>query len=171
VHSVFMGIAVLGFGLIIGGLLLDDIFEFGPDWLSVPVVGSALAAFGIFGWVTGSAGTAAGIVVAVSLAGAVGFAALAAVITLRLRDGHTDATPRAEDLIGIEGRVVTPIDGGLGEILAVVAGSQRKLTAHCEQSVDFGGRVVIVSVLSDSSVRVVEHDRFWEQVDQPRGRS
>ena len=160
----------MGFTLLVLGLILDDVFDgldLGPDWISVPVLGAALGAFGIGGWVTGSAGGAALFAVFVACLAAVLFAAATVWFVTRVRDGHTDATPRALDMVGSTGRVVTPLVGGRGEVLVRLGGQARKLSALSDHDIALGGTVVVIERVSESSVRVMAQDAFWAETTDP----
>jgi membrane protein implicated in regulation of membrane protease activity len=167
---VYIATACVGFTLLVLGLILDDVFDgldLGPDWISVPVLGAALGAFGIGGWVTGSAGGAALFAVFVACLAAVLFAAATVWFVTRVRDGHTDATPRALDMVGSTGRVVTPLVGGRGEVLVRLGGQARKLSALSDHDIALGGTVVVIERVSESSVRVMAQDAFWAETTDP----
>ena len=168
--TVYIAAACVGFLLLIAGLVLDDVFDgldLGPDWISVPVLGAALGAFGIGGWVTGSAGGAALFAVLVACVAALLFAAATIWFVAKVRDGHTDATPRALDLVGSTGKVVTPVVGGRGEVLVRLGGQPRKLTALADHDVALGQQVVVIERISESSVRVMAQDAFWAETTDP----
>ena len=79
-----------------------------------------------------------------------------------LHDGPTDPTPNAAMLVGLEGRVVTPVHaGGTGEVLVRVAGQPMKLTATAEDELPLGSTAVIVAVESATKVVVESSERFW----------
>jgi membrane protein implicated in regulation of membrane protease activity len=163
-NVVYIVCAVAGFVLLAAGLLFDDVFdaldgiELG-DWASVPVLGAALGAFGIAGWVTLGAVGNFSLLFAFGAAGA--FARGAWWFVGKVRDGATDATPRSTDLVGTPGKIVTPVAGGRGEVLVRLAGQPRKLTALSEGEHALGDQVVVIEAVSDSSVRVVSQDEFW----------
>ncbi len=164
-NVVYIGCAALGFILLVVGVVFDDVLdaidglELGSDWASVPVLGAGLGAFGVVGWLTVGPMGAASLVVAG--AGALVFAIGAAWFVAKVRHGATDATPRSSDLVGVAGKVVTPVVGGRGEVLVRLGGQPRKLTALSEHPHPLGDQVVVVEAVSDSSVRVMSHDEFW----------
>ncbi len=169
-NALYIASACVGFGLLVLGLVLDDVFDgvdLGPDWVSVPVLGAALGAFGIGGWVTGSAGGAVLLAVFIACVCAIAFAAATVWFVTKVRDGHTDATPRAIDLVGTTGKVVTPLAGGRGEVLVRLGGQPRKLTALAEHDVALGATVVVIERISESSVRVMAQDAFWAETTDP----
>jgi membrane protein implicated in regulation of membrane protease activity len=163
-NIVYIATACVGFILLIAGLVLDDVFDgldLGPDWISVPVLGAALGAFGIGGWVTGSAGGAALFAVLVACIAAVLFAVATVWFVAKVRDGHTDGTPKGSDLVGLTGKVVTPLAGGRGEVLVRLGGQPRKLAAYSDDDVAYGEQVVVVERVSESAVRVMAQAAFW----------
>ncbi|MHB1139645.1 MAG: hypothetical protein ACYC2O_11875 [Microthrixaceae bacterium] len=156
--------AVIGFVLLAAGLLFDDVLDVFDgidlgDWASVPVLGAALGAFGIAGWVTLDAlGTLS--VVCAFVAAAV-FALGALWFVNKVRHGATDATPTRGDLVGMPGKVVTPIVGGRGEVLVRLGGQPRKLTALSGGDHPLGEQIVVIEAVSDSSVRIMSQEEFW----------
>jgi len=164
-NVVYIVCAVSGFVLLVAGLLFDDVLdifdglEIGADWASVPVLGAALGAFGIAGWVTLDAVGSFSLLFACGAA--LAFAVFALWFVGKIRHGATDATPRGSDLVGSIGKVVTPVAGGRGEVLVRLAGQPRKLTALSEGDHALGAPVVVIEAVSDSSVRIVSQEEFW----------
>ena len=162
--GVFLVIGGIGLVLLLGSLILGDLLDGVLDsldfdaggYISGPALGAFLASFG-FGaavihyntdWNAG-ASALGGVVVGVVVGGIV------AVVTRALMKLPTDATPRAADLAGSSGTVVTRIpEGGFGEITLVHAGQFMKLAARADGSLREGTPVVVVSVLSSTSVVV-----------------
>ena len=169
-NVVYIVCAVAGFVLLAAGLLFEDVFdaiegvELG-DWASVPVIGAALGAFGIAGWVTLDAVGTFSLLFA--FGAAVAFALFAGWFVGKIRHGATDATPRALDLVGTPGKVVTPISGGRGEVLVRLGGQPRKLTALSEVDHALGDQVVVIEAVSDSSVRIMSQSEFWGAPSEP----
>lgn len=168
--TLFVVCSILGVGLLLLGLVVGELFEGllegffdaldldGGGFLSLPVVGAFIAAFGIGGLVVGAATDDSA---ALSLAGAgVGglvVGALAVRLTRAFLDMPTDATPASSDFMGQIGRVVTPIAGGRGEVMLRLGGSPQKLAALAEPGVEIGrgDEVVVIEVVSASAVRVI----------------
>lgn len=153
------GAALLVLGLVAGEFIdgLFDAFDLdGNGVLSLPVIGSFLSAAGVGGLVAGAATDGS---LPASLAGAaiggvaLGYAALR--LSLAFIDMPTDATLTSGDFKGQIARVVTPIEGGRGEVLLRIAGAPQKLTARSDDDLAIGDQVVVIEVLSASSVRVV----------------
>jgi membrane protein implicated in regulation of membrane protease activity len=164
-NVVYIVCAVAGFVLLALGLLFDDVLdvfdgvELGADWASVPVVGAALGAFGVAGWVTIDAVGSFSLLFA--FGAALAFALFAVWFVGKVRHGATDATPRGIDLVGTTGKIVTPVAGGRGEVLVRLGGQPRKLTALSEGDHVLGAPVVVIEAVSDSSVRIVSQEEFW----------
>ncbi|MDE0803196.1 MAG: hypothetical protein OSA99_07715 [Acidimicrobiales bacterium] len=162
--TLFSVLTVVGVGMLIVGFLVDDfldgVFDVldvdGGGLLSVPVVGAFLGAFGIGGLLVDN--VTEGAVVA-SFAGATVGGLVLGFVAFRLSsafiDMPTDATLTSGDFMGQQGRVVTAIARGRGEIMLRVGGSPQKLTALADVDIDHGGDVVVIEVLSSNSVRVI----------------
>jgi membrane-bound ClpP family serine protease len=162
----FVVIVVIGALLLVSSFLFDDLIDElvpGAGFLTGPVLGAFLAAFGLFGWfVDGgldrsilpalAAGTAAGVV----------FAAATYRFTRALANQPTDATPTTSSLVGSAGRVVTPIRaGGVGEVLVTMGGASTKLTATAAADIPTGQAVVVIAAESPTKVRVEPAEQFW----------
>lgn len=169
----FIVIAAVGIVLLLVTLMLDDVLDdlFGFDWLSGPVIGGGLAAFGVFGWMTtqaDDANTWLGIVV-----GAVGGVALG-YATYRLTKGlvnaPTDATPGTRHLVGATGRVITAVpEAGLGEVIVRLGGQPVKLSARSPRgALARGTEVVVIDAETATRVVVEPADAFWELGDSSR---
>ena len=163
----FVVIAVVGVVILLVSLLLDDfIDELIPDlpWISGPVIGAFLAAFGVIGWSSETgAETSKGVAAVIGLGGglALGYGTYRA--SRALWNMPTDATPTTQSVVGAEARVVTPIrSGGLGEIVVSLAGQPVKLSARAAgDDIKTGTTVVVVAVESDTRVLVQPTDEFW----------
>lgn len=161
-----LGVAFLVVGLVVGEVDVD--VDLGPDWVSLPVLAALVGAFGFVGAAVVALGapTSAGIA-----AGVVGGLVLAAA-TARLMSGllhmPTDATPRAGDVVGRPGRIVTALTADrTGEVLVRHAGQQLKFSALGDETLAVGAEVVVVEVVSPTLVRVEAHDRFWNTDNPP----
>jgi hypothetical protein len=165
-NTFFLVVAALGFGLLLIGLVFDDVLEFmdaDGGVLSAPVIGAFLGAFGIGGFVgTSATGNA---LVGVIAAGGAGFVLgwVALRLSLAFLGMHTDATPGSGDFLGQFGRVVTPILGGGGEVLIRMGGSPVKLVARADHDIERGTEIVVVEVLSPTSVRVMTTNELLQQ--------
>lgn len=161
---VFIAIGVLGVALLAVSFLLDDVFEAVlPDgWLSAPVVGAFLTATGFGGYLASVAGAPTGLAIAAGAGAGVVLGWVALRLSRAVAGMATDATPSSVDLVGREGRVVTPIvAGGTGEVLIRLGGQPLKLTARATDDVPTGSTVVVVAVLSPTFVEVQTAERFW----------
>lgn len=170
----FFEIGVAGAALLVLGLLLDAVFEGlfeglvpSADWMSLPVVGAALTAFGFGASIAhDQLGAATPLALAAGTALALASGNGAARLTRSAIGMATDGTPTSADLVGTEGRVVTPIDGDrAGEVVVRLAGQPMKLSALATEGSDAafasGAEVVVVSVVSPTRVRVMAADHFW----------
>ena len=157
-----LGLAIVVVSLLFGDLL-DGVFEFAhfdvaDGWLSTPVLGAFLAAFGFAGAlllrglemsVLGA--SAGGLVAGVTLGG------ITMTLVRALMNMPTDPTPRTGDLVGKLATVVTRIpEGGLGEVALTASGQRMKLSARSDTPIANGTTVVVVDVTSPTSVVVTE---------------
>jgi membrane-bound ClpP family serine protease len=157
-----VGLAIVVVSLLFGdfldGMFESPHFDVVDGWLSTPVIGAFLAAFGFGGalllrgpelslaWAT-TGGLAAG----VTLGG------VTVALVRVLMNMPTDPTPRTRDLVGSLGTVVTRIpEHGLGEIAVTAAGQRLKLSARADAPIASGTTVVVVDVTSPTSVVVTE---------------
>ena len=166
--TAFLVIGGVGLLIVVLSLIFDDMFEsfdLGSDLFSTPVIGSFLAAFGFAAALTMSAtsvGTGPATVVGLGAGTALGWAALW--ISRSLMRMRTDEPVRLSDLVGKPAVVVSAIpSGGYGEVRIDHAGQPMKLNARIESggSAPIGGRMVVVSVNSASSVVVEPESDFW----------
>lgn len=162
----FVVIGIVGAVLLLSSVLFDDVIDgLVPDldFISGPVIGSFLTAFGLFGWFATSgidlpwllaAGFAAG--------GGVVFGAFTFKLTDALINQPTDGTPTTASLVGQTGRVVTPVRAdGIGEVLVALGGASTKYTATADTDLATGAPVVVVAVESPTKVRVQSEAEFW----------
>ncbi len=175
--TLFIVATVLGVGLLVLGLVVADLFEGllegffdaidvdGGGFLSLPVVGAFIAAFGIGGLLVGAATDDSAVL---SLAGAtasgIALGAIAVKLTRAFLDMPTDATPASGDFMGQIGRVITPIAGGRGEVMLRLGGSPQKLAALTDSGTEIarGDEVVVIEVVSASTVRVIPASEILE---------
>ena len=168
----FVVVGIVGAVLLVLFLVFDDVLEGvlpDADWISGPVLGAFLAAFGIFGW-TATEGfdtsTALSSVVGVAGGIAIGYGAYR--LTKALMHSPTDATPNSAALVGREGRVITgAAPGQLGEVLVTIGGQPVKLSAVSEDELVRGVAVVVIEAASATKVVVQPAARFWDADADP----
>lgn len=163
--SAFLIIGAIGLAMVLASLVLGDLFgglfdalslDAGGGVFSTPVIGAFLAAFG-FGaalvmYATG-VGIGGGALAGLGGGGVVGGVALA--LMRSLMEMPTDPTPRATDVLGSRGTVVTDIpEQGYGEVSLRQHGTITKSNARATERVVAGEAVEVVEVLSASSVLV-----------------
>lgn len=156
-----VGVALLGLSFLFDDLL-DAVLP-GDGWLSTPVLGAFLTATG-FGAALLAAGTGAGPGPALvgGVAAGLGLGWLALRFSRAMAGMATDATPTSADLVGRQGRVVTPVPaGGTGEVLVRLGGQPVKLAARSDETLPTGSDVVVVAVRSPTRVEVQSAARFW----------
>jgi len=166
--AMFVVVGVVGALLLVVFLLFDDVLDgILPDseWISGPIIGAFLAAFGLFGWVAEAGFDAPpAVAAAIGVAGGVGLGWFAYKVTRALMNSPTDATPTTASLVGQHARVVTPVRaGGTGEVLVRLGGQPVKLSATADVDLPRGTESVVVAVESATRVRVESADTFWKQ--------
>jgi hypothetical protein len=168
----FVVAGIVGVVLLVVFLLFDDVLDGilpDADWISGPILGSFLAAFGIVGWTATEAFEApAWLASMTGVAGgvAIGYGALR--LTRALISLPTDATPNSAALVGKEGRVITGASPGrLGEVLVTVGGQSVKLAAISDDELVRGSSVVVIEAASATKVVVQPADRFWAADPNP----
>lgn len=164
--GVFIVLGVIGAIVLVVTLLFDDFVDElipGLGFLSGPVVGAFLVAFGAFGWFAGSGiGAETPAAIAAAVAGGALFGGVTYKFTRALMNQHTDATPTTSSLIGSQAKVVTPIAAdGLGEVLVSLGGASTKYTATANVALPIGTTVVVTAVESATKVRVEATSSFW----------
>ena len=162
----FIVIGIVGALLLLSSLLFDDLIDgLVPDldFISGPVIGSFLAAFGLFGWfATSGIDVPAFFAFVIAGGGGVAFGAFTFKLTDTLINQPTDGTPTTASLIGQTGRVVTPVRAdGIGEVLVALGGASTKYTATADTDLAAGSSVVVVAVESPTKVRVQSEAEFW----------
>ncbi|HHV22440.1 MAG TPA: hypothetical protein GXZ30_13050 [Propionibacterium sp.] len=162
--SVFLIIGAVGAGLllvaVVIGDLFDGLFDFGDvggDFFSLAGLAGFIGALGFTGAIVLS--LAASLVLALIVGAVVGLGvgALAAWLTMRLRDPSrdSDSTVRSHHLIGAVGRVIHPIpEGGFGQIRVSVHGHPTMLNARADEPIAGGRLIQITEVLTPTSVKV-----------------
>ncbi|MDQ0985735.1 hypothetical protein [Streptomyces sp. V2I9] len=154
------GIALLAFSLIFDGLLeglfggvLDGLFD---GLLSLPVIAGFVSMLG-FGGAIVLGTTGVGTVAATAVGCAAGLVAgwLTWKLSQALMRDQTHTTPRASDLVGTAGSVVTAIPaGGYGEVLLRLGGQPVKYAAKAAAPVARGTEIWVEEALSTTSVAV-----------------
>ncbi|MFN8077488.1 MAG: hypothetical protein U0Q15_18985 [Kineosporiaceae bacterium] len=158
-------VAGLGLTLLLVSLLVHDVVDGlgvadalgAGEWLSGPVVGAFLCAFGAAGGLAASRGADGGPAALAGLGGGLVLAAPVAWATRALMRAGTDATPSSRDLVGLTGTVVTAVPAdGYGEVALRLAGAPLKVNARARPgaTVPAGTKVRVVESLSATSVLV-----------------
>lgn len=166
-------IGAIGLVLVIGSLVLGDLFEglfdsldsdAGGGLFSTPVIGSFLAALGFTAALTMTTGAGALVGLAAGTGAGVLLGAAALRITRALMNMNTDEPVRVGDMVGASAVVVSPIpESGLGEVSLVHHGQRMKLHARASSAMPTGTSVVVVAINSPSSVFVERDHEFWGQ--------
>ena len=162
----FIVIGIVGAVLLLSSLLFDDVIDgLVPDldFISGPVIGAFLAAFGLFGWfATSGVDLPSLLAIVIALGGGVVFGGFTFKLTDALINQPTDGTPTTASLVGQTGRVVTPVRAdGIGEVLVALGGASTKYTATSDSDLATGSSVVVVAVESPTKVRVQSEAEFW----------
>lgn len=163
-----VGLVLLLASLVLGEVL-DGMFEsleldFAGGFLSGPVIGAFLAAFG-FGaaLIMYAADVGAGPGALGGLASGIAVGGLAGVVTRSLMTMPTDDAVRTSDLVGKTATVVTRIpETGVGEVTLVHQGQFMKLAARASNPISSGQSVTVTAVTSPSSVVVELTDAGFE---------
>ena len=162
----FVVVGIVGVVLLVLFLMFDDVLDGvlpEADWISGPIIGAFLAAFGIVGWTATEAFDAStwlASIIGVGGGVAIGYGAYR--LTKALMHSPTDATPTSAALVGKEGRVITgATPGRLGEVLVTIGGQAVKLSAVSEDELVRGSTVVVIEAASATKVVVQPADRFW----------
>ena len=162
----FIVIGIVGAVLLLSSLLFDDVIDgLVPDldFISGPVIGAFLAAFGLFGWfATSGVDLPSLLAIVVAVGGGVVFGGFTFKLTDALINQPTDGTPTTASLVGQTGRVVTAVRAdGIGEVLVALGGASTKYTATADTDLATGSSVVVVAVESPTKVRVQSEADFW----------
>ena len=160
-----VGLALLLISLIFGEVLEVFDIDIGGGFLSGPVIGSFLAAFGFGGSLAmygADLGIPGGALAGLASGGIVG--GIAGVATRSLMSMPTDESVRTSDLVGLTAMVVTPIpEGGFGEVNVSHLGQTLKYNARARQSIDVGTPVKVTAVLSSSALMVAPIEEGTEE--------
>ncbi len=159
----FVVVGVAGALLILAALLLGDVLDsifdavdLGGGIVSAPVIGGFLAGFGFTAAVLdGALGTTPAALLGVGAGIALGGGAL--LLTRSMTRMPTDPTPRAADLVGRPGVVLTGVPAtGYGRVRIRSAGQGLQLNARAADGTEIppGTGVVVVEVTSTTSVVV-----------------
>lgn len=167
------GVAILLLSVVTDGLLdgVFDAFDVDADGpLSVQVVSAFVGAFGIVGLTAEAMSVPTVLSLVAAVVGGVVLGWVAWRLTRSLLGMATDATPASEDLVGLVGRVITPVGPtGVGEVLVRLGGQQTKLTAAASGELELGTEIRVVEVLSPTRVRVESESEFWGDTKEPDG--
>ena len=149
------GLVLLGVSLLLGDLF-DGFFDaLAGDVFSSAVLGGFTSAFGFGAAIADSSGAPLAVSLPVGAVAGVAFGWFAAWLTRLVRDGGSDGTPGADDLLGREGTVVSaiPVDG-FGTVRVQVGGHVVRLNARSDQGAEAGTVVHVTGVLSPTAVTV-----------------
>lgn len=167
------GAAILVISMVSDGLLdgVFDAFDLDADGpFSLQVVSAFVGAFGIVGLTAEAVSAPMVVSLAAALVGGVVLGWVAWRLTRSLLGMATDATPASEDLVGLLGRVITPVGPtGVGEVLVRLGGQQTKLTAAAQHELELGTEIRVVEVLSPTRVRVESEVEFWGEEQEQDG--
>lgn len=166
----FIAVGIVGAALLLMSLLFDDVLDGvlpETEWMSGPVIGAFLAAFGLFGWaIDGNTDAAAWVAVIAGVGGGIVLGAFTWRIGKALWNMPTDATPTTAATVGAEGRVVTAIrSGAVGEIVVSLGGQPVKFNATADADIAMGSAVVVIAVESNTKLRVEPAGQFWGGID------
>jgi membrane-bound ClpP family serine protease len=156
----FLCIGALGILIAAVAILGAEFLDFGDGLFSTEVVAAMVGGFG-FGAAAANEllgdDAATATVLALGVVISLPITLLAWLLTSRVRNMRTDATPTRADLVGTTGIVVTPVPlGGYGEVRVRIGGQPVKLNARAELPVALGAKVVVLEAPSDTSVIVKE---------------
>jgi membrane protein implicated in regulation of membrane protease activity len=143
------GLVLLGVSLLLGDLF-DGFFDaLAGDVFSSAVLGGFTSAFGFGAAITDSSGAPLAVSLPVGAVAGVAFGWFAAWFTRLVRDGGSDGTPEADDVLGREGTV-----DGFGTVRVQVGGHVVRLNARSEKGAEPGTVVHVTGVLSPTAVTV-----------------
>lgn len=154
-----VGAALLLLALVVGDLI-DSLFDFdfiGGDFFSFAGLAGFVGALGFTGAISLSLINSLLLAIVLGVLVGLGVGALAAWLTMRLKDAtrDSDSTIRSHHLIGRTGRVIHDIPaGGFGEIRVSVNGHPTKLNARAPEPIPAGTLIQVTAVLSPTSVMV-----------------
>ena len=150
-----VGLVVLLVSLVLGDVLDGALDALAGDAFSTAVLGGFVAAFGFGAAIADSAGAPLLVSVPVGVVAGVAVGWLAAWLTRLVRDGGSDGTLEADDLLGREGQVVSAVPAdGYGTVRVLVGGHVVRLNARADEAIEPGTAVHVTSVLSPTAVTV-----------------
>lgn len=150
-----VGLVVIAASLVLGDLLEGVLDGLGGDWFSTEVVGAFVSALGFGGAAALGLGAPDLVALPVGLAAGVGFGFLGASLTRLVRDGGTDATPGADDVLGRDAVVVSDIPAdGFGTVRLHLGGHTLRFNARAELPLETGTEVHVTGVVSPTAVTV-----------------
>ena len=163
--NVFLGLGIAGILMLALTLVFDGVLEGFLDGvmdglldglLSLPVVAGFVSMFGFSGAIVlGSTGLGAVVAIPVGVVAGMVAGWLTWKLSRALMRDQTTVTPRADDLIGTSGSVVTAIPAdGYGEVLVHLAGQPVKFAAKSAAPVQRGAEIWVEAALSSTSVTV-----------------
>lgn len=154
----FLLIGVCGVVVLLASLLLGELFDLealAGDWFSTAALGGFVSALG-FGGATAQALGAPQLVASLVGVGAglvVGW--FAAWLTRLVKNGGTDSTPTATDMIGWDATVLSDVPAdGYGAVTVRRGGHTVRLNAKSERALPAGTAVHVTGVLSPTAVTV-----------------
>lgn len=149
------GLVLLGVSLVLGDLFDGLLDALAGDVFSSAVLGGFTSAFGFGAAIAASTGAPLVVSLPVGAVAGVALGWFAAWLTRLVRDGGSDGTPEADDVLGREGTVVSEIPAeGFGTVRVQVGGHVVRLNARADQGVGPGTLVHVTGVLSPTAVTV-----------------
>ncbi|WP_051707232.1 NfeD family protein [Nocardioides aequoreus] len=154
-----VGLVVLAVSLLLGDVLDGLLDALAGDTFSTAVLGGFVSAFGFGGAAADAAGAPWPLTLGVGVVAGVAVGWFAAWLTRLVRDGGSDATPEADDLLGREGQVVSAIPAdGYGTVRVLLGGHVVRVNARADGPLEAGTAVHVTSILSPTAVTVSPHD-------------
>ncbi|GAB3996669.1 NfeD family protein [Nocardioides marmoraquaticus] len=150
-----VGLLVLLVSLVLGDVLDGALDALTGDAFSTAVLGAFVAALGFGGATVDALGAPTWLSLVVGAGAGVLAGWFAAWLTRLVRDGGSDGTPEADDVLGREGQVVSAVPAdGYGTVRVLVGGHVVRLNARAEVALSAGTAVHVTSVLSPTAVTV-----------------
>ncbi len=161
-----LGLALLLVSLVLGDVLDGALDALAGDVFSTAVIGAFVSAFGFGGALADSAGSPLPLTLLVGAGAGVLFGWLAVWLTRLVKDGGSDATPTADDLVGRDGTVTSAIPAdGFGSVRVLLGGHVVRVNARAETPLEAGTEVHVTSILSPTAVTVAP---TWGDLPAPR---
>lgn len=162
--SLFLIIGFVGAGLLLLAILVGDLLDglfhfdgFGGDFFSFAGLAGFVGALGFTGAIVLSVVDNIMLAILGGVLVGTGVGALAAWLTMRLRDTtrDTDSTIRSQNVVGATGRVLHDIPaGGFGQVRVVVHGHPTQYNAKALEPIPAGNLIQVTAVLSPTAVMV-----------------